>query len=219
MKRELRLTEDGSHTLYLLELDEPYHSSHGAIQESLHIFIGQGFLTLDRPSLSILEIGFGTGLNALLTLAEAEKRGVKVQYHGIEKYPVNYKEYSNLNFEEFIDGIPPGALMKLHQSPWEEAVRITENFTLTKELTDIRTMNPTGPFDLVYFDAFAPQKQTDLWSEEVFHSISRALRPGGILVTYTSMGIVKRALRSSGFEVKRAPGPPGKRHTLRATKR
>jgi tRNA U34 5-methylaminomethyl-2-thiouridine-forming methyltransferase MnmC len=219
MKRELRLTDDGSHTLYLKELDEPYHSTHGAIQESLHIFIGQGFLTLDGPSLSILEIGFGTGLNALLTLAEAEKRGIEVQYHGIEKFPVNYEEYSSLNYEEFIDGIDPGTLVKLHQDPWGEAVRITENFTLTKELTDIRTMNPKGPFDLVYFDAFAPQKQEDLWSEEIFRSISRALKPGGILVTYTSMGIVKRALRSCGFVVKRAPGPPGKRHTLRATKR
>lgn len=219
MKRELRLTDDGSHTLYLPELDEPYHSSYGAIQESLHIFIGQGFLTLDQPSLSILEIGFGTGLNALLTLAEAERRGVKVQYHGIEKYPLSYKEYSSLNYEELLDGVPPGSLKKLHRDPWGEAIRITENFTLTKELTDIRTINPTGPFDLVYFDAFAPQKQADLWTEEVFRSISRALKPGGVLVTYTSMGIVKRALRACDFKVKRAPGPPGKRHTLRATKR
>jgi len=219
MKRELRLTDDGSHTLYLQDLDESYHSTFGAIQESLHIFIGQGFLTLDLPSISILEIGFGTGLNALLTLSEAERRGVEVQYHGIEKYPLDHKEYSSLNYEEFINGILPGSLMKLHKAPWEEAIRITENFTLTKELTDISTINPKGPFDLVYFDAFAPQKQEDLWSEEVFCRISRALKPGGILVTYTSMGIVKRALRSCGFEVKRAPGPPGKRHTLRAIKR
>lgn len=219
MKRELRLTNDGSHTFYVPELDEPYHSIHGAIQESLHIFIGQGFCYLSHRSLSILEIGFGTGLNALLSLAEAEKRGVEVQYHGIEKYPINYEEYSSLNYEKIIEGIPPGSLMKLHQGTWGEADRITDNFTLTKEMADIRTINPKGPFDLVYFDAFAPQKQADLWSEEVFCNIYKALKTGGILVTYTSMGIVKRALRSCGFSVKRAPGPPGKRHTLRATKR
>jgi len=216
MKREFRVTEDGSHTLYLPELDEPYHSIHGAIQESLHVFLGQGFLTLDKPSVNILEIGFGTGLNALLTLAEAKRRSIEVQYHAIEKYPLDYEEYSHLNFETFIDGISPGSLMKLHDAPWEKAARITENFTLIKELSDIRAMNPKGPFDLVYFDAFAPQKQAHLWTEQIFSSIFKALEPGGILVTYTSKGSVRRALISCGFEVKKVPGPPGKREMIRA---
>lgn len=219
MKKELWITEDGSHTLYISELDEPYHSIHGAIQESQHVFIEQGFRTLNKPSLNILELGFGTGLNALLTLAEAKKRGIQVIYHGIEKYPLEEEEYRHLNYEDFINGVPRGMLMKMHESHWGQAARLTEDFTLTKELNDIGTVSPKGPYDLVYFDAFAPQKQANLWTEPVFRSISRAVKPGGVLVTYTSMGSVRRALISCDFDVKRVPGPPGKRHMLRASKR
>ena len=219
MIRELKITGDGSHTLYVPEMDEPYHSIHGAIQESLHVFIGQGFLAFNKASLSILEVGFGTGLNALLTLSEAGRQGVDVQYHAVEKYPLDYEEYSLFNFENFIVGIPGGLLMKMQEAPWEEAVRITDHFTLTKECSDLRSMNPKGPFDLVYFDAFAPQKQAHLWTEEVFRSIYRIMNPGGVLVTYTSKGSVRRTLISCEFEVEKVPGPPGKREMIRATRR
>ncbi|MCP4310533.1 MAG: tRNA (5-methylaminomethyl-2-thiouridine)(34)-methyltransferase MnmD [Bacteroidetes bacterium] len=219
MKREIRVTEDGSHTLYVPELDESYHSIHGAIQESHHVFLLHGLLTLDKESLNILEIGFGTGLNALLTLAEAQKRGIKINYHTVEKYPLDKEEYSCINFEELIEGISPGKLHKLHDASWGEAVTITENFTLTKELSDFRSMNPYGPFDLVYFDAFAPQKQAHLWSEEIFKKISGAVKPGGVLVTYTSMGSVRRVLTACDFDVNKIPGPPGKRHMIRASRR
>lgn len=217
MKRELLLTEDGSHTFYLPELDEPYHSIHGAIQESRHVFLEQGLLTLDLSSLNILEIGFGTGLNAILTLAASHKRGLKINYHAIEKYPLNYNEYSLINFEEHIEGLPPGSLIKLHKAPWEEAVQITEGFTITKQQSDFRTMNLSGPYDLVYFDAFAPQKQPHLWSEEIFRTISVVVNPGGVLVTYTCMGSVRRALISCGFKAYKVPGPPGKRTMIRAS--
>ena len=219
MKRELRITEDGSHTLYVPEMEESYHYVHGAIQESLHVFLGQGFLTLDKAFLNILEIGFGTGLNALLTLAEANKRDIKVRYHSIEKYPLDYVEYSQLNYEEFIEGLTPGNLMKMHESPWDETVAINDHFTLLKEKSDLREIKPQGPYDLVYFDAFDPEKQAHLWTQQVFDLISSAVKPGGVLVTYTSKGNVRRALISCQFDVKRVPGPPGKRHILRATMR
>ena len=219
MKRELRITEDGSHTLYVPEMQEAYHSVHGAIQESLYIFLEQGFLTLDKAFLNILEIGFGTGLNALLTLDEAYKRDIKVRYHSIEKYPLDYEEYSQLNYEEFIDGLRPGSLMKMHESPWEKAVPISDHFTLLKEKSDLREFKLQGPYDLVYFDAFAPQKQAHLWTEEVFDRISSAVKLGCVLLTYTSMGNVRRALISCQFDVKKVPGPPEKRHILRATRR
>jgi len=219
MKRELRITEDGSHTLYVPEMEESYHSVHGAIQESRYIFLVQGFLTLDKAFLNILEIGFGTGLNALLTLAEAYKRDIKVRYHSIEKYPLDYEEYSRLNYEDFIEGLNPGNLRKMHESPWDEAVLINDHFTLLKEKSDLREIKLQGPYDLVYFDAFDPEKQAHLWTEQVFDRISSAVKPGGVLVTYTSKGNVRRALISCKFDVKKVPGPPGKRHILRATRR
>lgn len=216
MKRELRLTEDGSHTLYLPELDEPYHSIHGAIQESRHVFLAQGLLTLNLNSLKILEIGFGSGLNALLTLAKAQERGLSIDYHAVEKYPLSYEEYSGVNFEKLVKGLKPGALMKLHEAPWEASSSIAEGFTITKEKSDFRTMKASGPFDLVYFDAFAPQKQPYLWTEEIFRTVSNIVKPGGVLVTYTCMGSVRRALVACGFKVEKVPGPPGKRTMIRA---
>ncbi len=218
MKREIRLTEDGSHTLFLPELDEPYHSIHGAIQESRHVFLAHGFHTLKLSSLNILEIGFGSGLNALLTLAEAQKNGILIHYHAVEKYPLTHEEYCNINYEALLKGIPPGTLMKMHEAPWEEPVSIARGFTLIKEKSDFRTMKPPGPFDLVYYDAFAPQKQAHLWTEEIFSTVSKIVRPGGVLVTYTCKGSVRRALVSCGFNVEKVPGPPGKREMIRAVR-
>lgn len=218
MKRELRLTEDGSHTLYLPELDEPYHSIHGAIQESRHVFLGHGLLTMDLSSLNILEIGFGTGLNALLTLEQAMEKKLTINYHAVEKYPLTPAEYSCLNFEKLAEAAPPGSLQRLHEADWDESVTIADGFTLRKEASDFRTMNLLNHFDLVYFDAFSPQKQPHLWSEEIFRRISNKVNPGGVLVTYTCKGSVRRALISCGFEVEKVPGPPGKREMIRAVR-
>lgn len=216
MKRSLRLTEDGSHTLYLSELEEPFHSMHGAIQESSHVFINQGFKQVSKNNIRILEIGMGTGLNLLLSYLESKKEGIKVHYHAVEKFPLIPAEYSCLNFEALLKGLPEGILRRIHEAPWELKVDLSQKFSLFKEQSDFRSMDPKGPFDLVYFDAFAPDKQPELWSSEVFELIARLTNPGSILVTYSSKVLVRRALNDCGFQVSKVPGPPGKREMIRA---
>jgi len=218
MKRSLRLTEDGSHTLYQSDLDEPYHSMHGAIQESTHVFIDQGFKELNKYRLRILEIGFGTGLNLLLTFSESSINGISIHYHAVEKYPLIPAEYLDLNYESVIEGLTEGILERIHSSPWDLDVTLSSDFTLYKEMSDFRSMNPEGPFDLVYFDAFAPEKQPELWSSEVFSIIAELTNPGAILVTYSSKGRVRRALKDCGFQVIKVPGPPGKWEMVRAVR-
>lgn len=218
MKRSLSLTEDGSHTLYLSELEEPYHSMHGAIQESSHVFINQGFLQLTKKKLRILEIGMGTGLNLILSLLESTNKDIGVHYHAVEKYPLIPSEYSRLNYETILKDLPEGILKKIHKAPWELIVDLSPAFSLFKEQSDFRSMNPKGTFDLVYFDAFSPDKQPKLWSTEVFSRIAGLTKPGAILVTYSSKGIVRRALSDCGFHVTKVAGPPGKREMIRATR-
>jgi len=219
MDRTLRLTEDGTHTLYVGELDETYHSIRGAMEESMHVFINQGFNKVRKTPMRILEIGLGTGLNVLLTLVESIRYELDVYYYAVEKYPLTPFEYSQLNYEKIIPGIPEGNLIKIHEAPWEKDNPITEKFLIHKELSDFRNMNPTGGFDLVCFDAFAPDKQPHLWSTAIFSQLYDLMSPGGILVSYSSKGNVRRALISCGFEVKKLPGPPGKWEMIRATRR
>ena len=216
MDREIRLTEDGSHTLFVTALDEPYHSIHGALQESSHIFIKQRFQTIQKSPLNILELGLGTGLNMMLSLVESSKIGVEVYYHAVEKYPLVPSEYLELNFEKIIPNIPTGSLIKMHEAPSEEEYVLADGFKIYKEQADFRSMNPKGSFDLVYFDAFAPEKQPELWSTKVFSNIARMANPGAILVTYSSKSDVRRALISCGFNVTKVPGPPGKVEMIRA---
>jgi tRNA U34 5-methylaminomethyl-2-thiouridine-forming methyltransferase MnmC len=219
MKRSIRFTEDGSHTFYVDQLNEPYHSNHGALQESMHVFIQQGLLTLNIPSVRILEIGFGTGLNALLTFSEALKLNLEIFYHAVEKYPLEEAEYSALNYEKLIKGAPKGLLDLIHRCPWEKAVKISDQISLHKEESDFRSMIPPSHLNLVYFDAFSPEKQPELWSGDVFASIAEHTDPGAVLVTYSSKGEVRRSLLSCGFEVEKVAGPPGKREMIRAIKR
>jgi tRNA U34 5-methylaminomethyl-2-thiouridine-forming methyltransferase MnmC len=219
MKREFMITADGSHTIYVPELDEPYHSVHGAIQESRHVFLAEGFRMMHKSPLRVLEIGFGTGLNAILTLAEAGKSSIHTYYHAVEKYPLSASEFMEINYEQFVDGISPGSLIRMHTVPWGEWIRLTDHFILFKELADFREMDPQGAFDLVYFDAFAPKKQPHLWTEEIFCRLYQLVNPGGILVTYAAKGSVRRAMISCGFQVEKVPGPPGKREMIRAIKR
>ncbi|MCK5136383.1 MAG: tRNA (5-methylaminomethyl-2-thiouridine)(34)-methyltransferase MnmD [Bacteroidales bacterium] len=218
MERELRLTEDGSHTVYVTGLDESYHSIHGALQESMHVFINQGFHTISRSPMHILEIGLGTGLNMMLTLIESEKIRIEVYYHAVEKYPLEPAEFGQLNFERIIDGIPSGSLLKMHEAPWGKQFNLTESFSIYKEQSDIRSMDPMGRFDLVYYDAFAPDKQPQLWTPNIFSKLYELINPGGILVSYTAKGSVRRDLVSCGFKVERVPGPPGKWEMIRATR-
>jgi tRNA U34 5-methylaminomethyl-2-thiouridine-forming methyltransferase MnmC len=219
MKCELRITEDGSHTVYLPDLEEPYHSIHGALRESKHVYIMHGLQTVDKEHIRILEAGFGTGLNALLTLAETGRSGQSVYYHTVDKYPLDPHVYRSINHENMVEGIPPGTLTKMHEAPWGRDLRLTDHFSLYKELSDFRTMDPPGRYDLVYFDAFDPQKQPHLWTPEVFSSISRLTHTGAVLVTYSARGSVRRALESNDFHVDKVPGPPGKRDMIRATRR
>lgn len=218
MKRSLRITEDGSHTVYLSKLEEPYHSMNGALQESEYVFISQGFNQVKRTQIRILEIGFGTGLNAILTLRQSINLGAEIHYHAVEKYPLTSSEYLGLNYESFLEGIPEGILKKMHQVPWGQNVNLTESFTIHKEQADFREINPEGRFDLIYFDAFAPEKQPELWSKDVFSKIANISNSGAILVTYSAKGDVRRTLKACGFSVKRLTGPPGKWEMIRAIK-
>jgi len=219
MERRLKITEDGSHTIFVRGLDEPYHSTHGALQESMHVFIKQGLLTLNQPSVRILELGFGTGLNALLTLSQSISLKLDIYYHAVEKYPLMEHEYKLLNYEKFVERIPEGTLDCIHSCPWGEPVQISDRFTLYKEEADFRSMKPSPNINLVYFDAFSPDKQPKLWTPEIISAIRQVSEMGAILVTYSSKGIVCRALTACGFEVSKIAGPPGKREMVRAIKR
>jgi len=219
MERSIKITEDGSHTMFVHGLDEPYHSTHGALQESMHVFIKQGLLTVKEPSVNILELGFGTGLNALLTLAESLSLNLDINYHAVEKYPLKESEYKLLNYEKLIEHIPKGTLHRMHSCPWGKAVQISDRFTLYKEEADFRCMKLPPKANLIYFDAFSPDKQPELWTDEVIGPIAQVSEEGAILVTYSVKGIVRRTLSSCGFEVHKVAGPPGKRSMIRAIKR
>lgn len=223
MKREIIKTADGSATIFLPEWNEHYHSKHGAVQEALHVFIKTGFdhfCSKNNPEeISLLEVGFGTGLNALLTYFETAKNEVKVKYSGVEAYPVLAEELGALNYAENIPAENALEVFeKLHAVAWEERSEISAFFSLQKQKKFFREISAESEFDLIYFDAFGPRVQPDLWSEEVFKNMYRSLKNMGVLVTYSAKGDVRRAMLAAGFKVERLPGPPGKREMLRATK-
>ena len=218
MNREIIITEDGSTTLYIPELNEHYHSIHGAIQESTHIFIKAGIEYYGQKDIRILEAGFGTGLNAYLSLLRSEELQLPLDYHSVEKYPLPPEEVNRLHYPDQLPAADPGSFAMLHDAPWDCGEQITPLFHLHKYRTDFRSIQFQARFDIVYFDAFNPEVQPHLWTPEVFSRFAQALKPGGILVTYCVKGIVKQALREVGFTLKRLPGHPGKREMLRATK-
>jgi tRNA U34 5-methylaminomethyl-2-thiouridine-forming methyltransferase MnmC len=217
-ERRIIATEDGSSSMYVEGLNEQYHSIHGAVQESMHVFIKYGLDLCEQKSVSILEIGFGTGLNAFLTLVEAKKKGLKVIYHSIEKYPLQIHEYSQLQFGNAFAADKNALFLKLHDCEWESAVAISPDFTLTKTNVDLEDWNPTQKYDLIYFDAFAPDKQPNLWTESIFKKLYDSLNDGGILSTYCAKGQVKRNLKAAGFTIEPKPGPIGKREITVAKK-
>lgn len=223
MKREIIETADGSSTIYLPELNEHYHSKHGAIQEAQHVFIRMGLSEVisrrDPLEISILEIGFGTGLNALVTWGEILNKNIAIKYTGVEAYPVSEQEVASLNFPEELSQITGRSFFqRMHAGTWEETHRLSENFTLTKQKKFFAEIDDQSAYDLIYFDAFGARVQPDLWTEDIFKRMHDALIPGGILVTYAAKGSVRRAMLEVGFLVERLPGPPGKREMLRATK-
>ncbi|WP_028887880.1 tRNA (5-methylaminomethyl-2-thiouridine)(34)-methyltransferase MnmD [Tenacibaculum ovolyticum] len=216
MKREIIITSDGSTTIHLPDWNEQYHSKHGAIQEAYHVFIKNGLELQKKEEISILEIGFGTGLNCFITFLENSK---VINYVGVEAYPVIAEEVLKLNYVTELKAKNEQAVFnKMHALPWEEKHRITQNFSLTKRQQFFKDIDDKEQFDLIYFDAFGAEHQPDLWTEEVFKRMFEALKENGILVTYSAKGSVRRAMQAVGFTVERLPGPPGKREMLRATK-
>lgn len=222
MKREIINTGDGSTTIHLPEWNEQYHSVHGAIQEARHVFIEMGLkkvLELNKKEISILETGFGTGLNALVTWQTCLNSLVKILYTGVEAYPVKEDEVRKLNFSaEIRENNAQEVFDLLHAIPWELPQQITPRFILTKQKKFFQEIKEAEKYDLVYFDAFGARVQPELWTEPIFSAMFTALKPGGILVTYAAKGSVRRAMLEVGFTVEKLPGPPGKREMLRATK-
>lgn len=221
MKRTVLKTGDGSVTLHIPEWNEQYHSKHGAVAEAVHVFIKEGlhhWIAQHKASaVAILEIGFGTGLNALLTQLEAEKNNWKIAYTGVDAYPLGESDLEFLNFA-LMTHSPKALFQKLHSISWEESHVLTKHFSLTKQEKFFSEIQDQHAFDVIYFDAFGVRVQPDLWTEEIFEKMFQALRPKGILVTYAANGSARRALEAVGFQVERIPGPPGKKQMMRAVK-
>jgi tRNA U34 5-methylaminomethyl-2-thiouridine-forming methyltransferase MnmC len=211
-------TADGSNTIYVPELNEHYHSIHGAVQESTHIFINNGFETCKADPLFILEIGFGSGLNALLTAIKSESGTREVNYISIEKYPIDHELVDSLNHYKYAGENGADIFHLIHSAPWNQSVKICKNFHLEKVENDFTKIHLSGKYDLIYFDAFGPDKQPEMWTKELFSGIAAVTNKDGILVTYSAKGEVKRSLKACGFEVTLLPGPPGKRQMIRAVK-
>lgn len=216
---ELEQTADGSYTLYVPELDEHYHSVKGALTESQHIFIEMGLKHSPTPEPRILEIGLGTGLNAFLTLLAAEEMQRKVHYTGIERYPLAEETLRQLDYPGIIGKKHEEDYYAIHQAPWEKETNLSPWFTLHKIEGDFTRHTFQKGYDIIYFDAFAPEKQPEMWEQSLFNTLYNVLNEGGILTTYCAKGVVRRMLQTAGFTVERLPGPPGgKREILRATK-
>jgi tRNA U34 5-methylaminomethyl-2-thiouridine-forming methyltransferase MnmC len=211
-------TTDGSHTLYVPELDEHYHSVHGAIQESEHVFVKAGYDYCQADPVYIFEVGFGTGLNAFLTALRCLQGKREVFYTAVEKYPLGENIIEKLNYPQLAGDEGKDIFKSVHASEWGVMTEVSPKFNLNKIYGDLTNLTPGGQYDLIYFDAFGPDKQPGMWTPEIFKKISDVVKPGGILVTYSVKGEVKRNLRSAGFNVKLLPGPPGKRQILRAIK-
>lgn len=220
MKRELVLTADGSKTLYIPEWNEHYHSSHGALQEAQHVFIKNGLYANTDDYITILEMGFGTGLNALLTYFAAEKRHQFIHYIGVEAYPVGEHEWQNMDYAPHANAPEAQELFEqFHTLSWNTSKSLSEHFVLDKRHVKLaQLVQPDQTIDLIFYDAFGPRVQPELWTADIFQLLYNWLVPGGILVTYCAKGQVKRDLKSVGFLVESLPGPPGKREMTRAKK-
>lgn len=219
-KRLVELTADGTSTLYVPELDEHYHSVHGARQESEHVFIKTGLHYHRAEQLTVFEVGFGTGLNAWLTAFEAKRSGRRINYYTLEKYPLEPQEYLALNFASQQGGMDQDLFLALHRTSWGNREEIDPYFHFCKLNDDLTRFDYSSipAIDLVFFDAFAPDKQPEMWQKSIFDQLFSHCNPGAVVVTYCARGQVRRDLQAAGFSPERLPGPPGKREMLRAVK-
>jgi tRNA U34 5-methylaminomethyl-2-thiouridine-forming methyltransferase MnmC len=219
LKRKIITTADGSKTIQIEDWNEQYHSVHGAVQEAYHVFIRNGLSLFQNRQLSVLEIGFGTGLNALITLLESGKRGLDITYKGVEAFPVALEELEQLDYRSALDAEGSEQYFwHMHQTSWGQSHPISANFSLLKQQIDFREISDIDLFDLIYFDAFGARVQPELWTEEIFAIMFASMKENGVLVTYSAKGSVRRAMQAVGFVVERLPGPPGKREMLRGLK-
>ena len=219
MKREIITTLDGSTTIHLPDWNESYHSKYGAIQEAYHVFIKNGLSLFKDNSISVLEIGFGTGLNAFITFLEANKNNLLIDYTAVEAYPVTVEEAMKMNYLKELDAQKFDYLFKdMHTSNWGEKLVLNEHFNFIKQKLFFQDIESQNEFDLIYFDAFGYRVQPELWSTAIFQKMYNALKYKGILVTYAARGVVKRSMQEVGFTVKKIAGPPGKREMMVAYK-
>ena len=217
MQIKVITTDDGSKSLFLPEMNETYHSKFGAKTESEHVFIQAGYKYISKSEIRILEIGFGTGLNVLLSLLEQTINPKKIYYETLEKYPLPDAIIKDIN--NFENEALSAFFKQIHQAPWNKDWVVNSKFILHKHHVDLQQFKPKMEFDLIYFDAFAPNKQPEMWTLEIFQKMYDALTENGVLVTYSAKGSVRRTMQAAGFTVERIPGPPGKREMLRAIKK
>lgn len=220
MKREVVDTGDGSKTIRIIDLEENYHSSHGALQEAMHVFIENGLKAIDKKVINIFEMGFGTGLNAFITGVIASDLGKNVFYQGVEAYPVSKEEIEALGYGDILGSGNKEVYDRIHEIEWEKVSAITDNLKVLKneaKLQDLKLQD--NFFDIIYYDAFGPRTQEEMWSVDLFKKMYDSLNKGAFLVTYCAQGQVKRNMKAVGFEIEKLAGPPGKREMTRAWKR
>jgi tRNA U34 5-methylaminomethyl-2-thiouridine-forming methyltransferase MnmC len=219
LNRKIIHTRDGSTTIHIEEWDECYHSRFGAIQEAQHVFIKNGLSLFENNVVSILEIGFGTGLNAFITFLESKKLHQTIDYTGVEAYPVSAEEVRLMNYVPELNAEKESFFFeKMHECNWEESIFLREDFLFTKRKQFFADIDDFEKFDLIYFDAFGFDVQPELWSTAIFQKMYDALKPKSVLVTYAARGVVKRSMEEVGFTVEKLQGPPGKREMFRALK-
>jgi tRNA U34 5-methylaminomethyl-2-thiouridine-forming methyltransferase MnmC len=219
LKRSIIQTRDGSTTIHIEGWDECYHSRFGAIQEAQHVYIKNGLTLFENKSISILEIGFGTGLNAFITFLESQKLNQTVDYVGVEAYPISADEVVSMNYISELNAESESEIFKkMHKCNWEDQIILSDNFLFTKRQQFFEDIIDLEKFDLIYFDAFGFDAQPELWSTPIFKKMYNALKSNGVLVTYAARGVVKRSMIEVGFKVEKLEGPPGKREMFRAKK-
>jgi tRNA U34 5-methylaminomethyl-2-thiouridine-forming methyltransferase MnmC len=223
-KRIIQITEDGSHTIAIPEMHVTYHSKHGAIQESIHVFIKEGLQYFienkhsSNQTIHVFEVGFGTGLNALLSLQEAIRLNQKMFYQTIEPYPLSSEEVDELNYGSLLNEDLKQSFIAMHACEWNKDVQLHLLFSFKKIQTQLQQFETAQKFHVIFFDAFDPNTQPDLWTKPIFKKMFDMLCTNGVLTTYCSKGVVQRTMKAAGFSIKKLKGPPGKREIIRAIK-